>query len=244
VGTEVDDVRIGAFRPIRQRRAADEVIAVVADAIRSGLYRPGDFLPRQADLAERLQVSRSVVREALEILRRAGVVDVRRGNGGGNIVAHPEALATVLSTLSGPTHTSLLVALQYRRPLEMAAAPLAAQHATVADLARLEHLVATLESLVDEPDELRRTDIQFHVTVARLTGNNFFHQGVVAVNEQLLATLAHFPGGGLDSAFAVAIQRETLEALASRDRDRILEVMDRHLAGLEESFLGGKLPWP
>ena len=61
MGTEVDDVRIGAFRPIRQRRAADEVIAVVADAIRSGLYRPGDFLPRQADLAERLQVSRSVV---------------------------------------------------------------------------------------------------------------------------------------------------------------------------------------
>lgn len=241
---EVRDTRIEAFRPIEQRRAADEVIAVVADAIRSGLYRRGDFLPRQADLADRLRVSRSVVREALEVLRRAGVVDVRRGNGGGNIVADPDALSRVLTSLTGPTHTSLLIALQFRRPVEMAAAPLAAERATAEDIERLRRLVDALDGVAQDPDEFRRTDIQFHLTVAQISGNHFFHDAIVAVNEQLVATLAHFPDGTLDRRFATRIQRATLEAIESRDRARILEVVDRHLAGLEETFLGRKLPWP
>lgn len=243
-GSEPQDARIEAFRPIQQRRAADEVIAVIADAIRSGLYRPGDFLPRQADLADRLQVSRNVVREALEILRRAGAVDVRRGNGGGNIVAEPGALSKVLSNLSGPTHTNLVTALQYRRALEMAAVPLAAERATEADYQRLARLVDALDPLLDEPDEFVRTDIQFHVSLAQLSGNHFFHAGLITMNEHVVATLAHFPDGRLDRRFSIEMQRETLAALKTRDREMILEVMDRHLAGLEETFLGGKLPWP
>lgn len=238
------DARIDAFKPIGQRRAADEVIAVVADAIRSGLYQQGDFLPHQAELAKRLQISRSVVREAMETLRRAGVVDVRRGNGGGNIVADPGGLASVLSTLGGTTHTSILTALEYRRAVEMAAAPLGAARATGEDIEHLSRLAEMLEPLLNEPDEFVRTDIQFHLRLAELTGNHFMHAGLIEMNEQLIAALAHFPRGRLDRPFSLSIQRETVEALKTRDRATILEVMDRHLAGLEETFLGAKLPWP
>lgn len=238
------DTRIDAFRPIEQRRVADDVIAVIADAIRSGLYKQGEFLPHQAELAERLRVSRTVVREAMETLRRGGVVDVRRGNRGGNIVANPRRLSSVLSSLGGTTHTSILTALEYRRALEMAAAPVGAARATDEDFEDLDRLVEMLEPLLHEPDEFVRTDIQFHLRLTQLTGNHFFHAGLIAANEQLIATLDLLPIGRLDRQFSLAIQRETVEVLKARNRATIQEVMDRHLAGLEETFLGTKLPWP
>lgn len=76
------DARLGAFQAVRPHRASDEVLAMLLDAIRGGLYRPGEHLPTQVELAARLGVSRGVVREAIEVLRRAGIVSVKRGKGG------------------------------------------------------------------------------------------------------------------------------------------------------------------
>ena len=58
-----DDRGLSAFSPIRIRRASDEVLAVLVDAIRGGLYEPGDALPPERDLAERLHISRKVLNE-------------------------------------------------------------------------------------------------------------------------------------------------------------------------------------
>jgi GntR family transcriptional regulator len=62
----------------------------VADTIRQGGYRPGDRLPSERELAERLDVSRSTLRLALHDLERAGVVVRRPGRGGGTFVASPK----------------------------------------------------------------------------------------------------------------------------------------------------------
>jgi GntR family transcriptional regulator len=62
----------------------------IADAIRDGGHRPGDRLPPERELAERLAVSRSTLRLALHDLERAGVVVRRPGRGGGTFVAAPK----------------------------------------------------------------------------------------------------------------------------------------------------------
>jgi GntR family transcriptional regulator len=62
----------------------------VADAIRQGGYRPGDRMPPERELAERLDVSRSTLRLALHDLERAGVIVRRPGRGGGTFVAAPK----------------------------------------------------------------------------------------------------------------------------------------------------------
>src|SRR3990172_12269812 len=80
------DRKISVFRPLRMRKAAEEVVAVIVDAIRGGIYEPGEKLPRERDLAAALEVSRAVVREAVGILERAWIVTVRRGVNGGIVV--------------------------------------------------------------------------------------------------------------------------------------------------------------
>lgn len=62
----------------------------VVEAIRQGGYLPGDRLPPERELAERLNVSRATLRLALHDLERGGVVVRRPGRGGGTFVAAPK----------------------------------------------------------------------------------------------------------------------------------------------------------
>jgi GntR family transcriptional repressor for pyruvate dehydrogenase complex len=237
----VDDRRIDAFRPIRQRSAADEVIGVLVDALSGALYQPGDLLPRERDLAERLEVSRTVVREAIQVLRRAGVVTVRRGRSGGVVVASLANLPRVAASLHGETHATMQSLLEARRPLELAAALLAAERATDEDLARLLGLVVELEALMGDPDQFLSLDVRFHLAIAETARSPVLEELLKSVIERLLATLSRFPVGHVGLERALENQRSTLDALQSRDPARVTSALDRHLGALEEQFLGARL---
>jgi GntR family transcriptional repressor for pyruvate dehydrogenase complex len=238
----VVDRNLAAFKPIRQRTAADEVVAVLVDAIRGGLYRPGDLLPRERDLAERLEVSRTVVREAIGVLRGAGVVTTRRGRSGGVVVVSLANLSQVVAQLGGEMHSTLQAVLEARRPLEHAAALLASQRATADDIARLHGLVDQLESLTDSPDEFLAVDVHFHIAISEVSRSPLLQTLVRSVMEQhLMALLDHFPVGRVDLGDALVNQRATLDAIESRDPRRVTAAIDEHLATLEEQFLGHRL---
>jgi DNA-binding FadR family transcriptional regulator len=83
---EATRVSVEIFQPLVIRRAVDEVVSVLVDAIHGRLLEPGDRLPREVDLAERLAVSRNTVNQPTARLERAGVVSVRRGPHGGTVV--------------------------------------------------------------------------------------------------------------------------------------------------------------
>lgn len=238
------DARLEAFQPVKVRRASDEVLAVLADAIRGGLYRPGDMLPRQADLASRLRVSRHVVREAIEVLRREGIVSVKRGNSGGALVTSTRNLPRVFASIGGETQSNLRMIFETRRLIEMAAGPLAASRVSKNDLERLHELSDELELLVDDPDEFLQTDAKFHLAMVELSGNTVladFHRSVI---DQVLVSTAMYPVGRIPQEAAIAHQRETLAALETGDAQRIREVLDPHVGALEEALLGEKISLP
>ena len=64
-----------------QQRPYQEVGAIIRDLIVQTPYQPGERLPPEREIAERLNVTRTVVREALIMLEIKGLVDVRRGAG-------------------------------------------------------------------------------------------------------------------------------------------------------------------
>lgn len=242
--SQESDARLEAFRPVKVRRASDEVLAVLADAIRGGLYRAGDMLPRQADLASQLGVSRHVVREAVEVLRREGVVSVKRGNSGGALVTSTRNLPRVVASIGGETQSNLRMIFEARRLIEMASGPLAASRLTTSDLERLHELSDELEPLVDDPDEFLHTDAKFHLAMVELSGNAIlaeFHRSVI---NQVLVSTAMYPVGRIPQEAAVAYQRDTLAALESGDAQRIRDVLDPHLGALEEALLGEKISLP
>lgn len=238
------DRRLDAFRPIRLKKAADAVVAVLADAIRGGIYEPGDLLPRERDLAAKLQVSRTVVREAIAVLCREGILSVKRGPSGGTTVVSTNGLREVVAGLRGETHTLMLQTLEVRRPLEVTAFLLAAERARDDELDALEPLVLGLERLLREPEEFYGLDLQFHREVVRLSGNPLLAQCYRAMLDQLLEIRQQFPVLRVDPDEALANQRSLYRALRSRDRARITASVADHLAATEVVYLGNPVDGP
>jgi DNA-binding FadR family transcriptional regulator len=245
VESTADDRGLSAFRPVRLRSAADEVVAVLADAIRGGLYQPGDLLPRERELAARIGVSRTVLREAVAILRREGVVSVRRGPAGGIMVDSLAPLGSVLAGLRSETHVSLRSLLEARRGVDLTAGLMFGERATESDLHELEQLVDALEAplaLADD-DEFYAVDLRFHIRVVDSAGNEMLSAFERMLWRQMDVIRSQFPVGHVELGRAMENQRVTLRALQTRSPERIVAALDEHLAALEEHFLGERLTY-
>lgn len=149
----------------------DEAIDKIKAMIVSGELGPGSRLPREADLAERLGLSRNSLREAVKALSLIRVLDVRQGDGTYVTSLEPELLLDALTFVADlQQDDTVLQFLEVRRILEPAAAAMAAR--AMAD----EEVVAlgeVLDGLDDEPsvDTLIDNDLEFHRRLAAGSGN-------------------------------------------------------------------------
>jgi GntR family transcriptional repressor for pyruvate dehydrogenase complex len=150
----------------------DEAILRIKEMIVSGELRAGERLPREADLAERLGLSRSSLREAVKALSVIRILDVRQGDG--TYVTHlgPRQLLEALSfVVDFHQDDTVFEVLEVRRILEPAATAMAAQHADDGAVARLYELCDRTEHAA--PDELAALDAEFHRVVAESSGNTY-----------------------------------------------------------------------
>ena len=152
--------------------------------------QPGDRLPPERALAEELRVSRPSLREAIKALEAVGRVRVRHGTG--VWIQAPDEMRR----LQASREVGLEELFAMREVLEVPAAGWAAGSGSVAGLERLATLVAEMES-VSGIDELRRRDIELHLTIAEMAGNRFLLRtmGVLhAMLEQGMETTLKIPG--------------------------------------------------
>jgi GntR family transcriptional regulator, transcriptional repressor for pyruvate dehydrogenase complex len=228
------------FHPLRIRKAVDEVVSVLVDAIHGGLLEPGDRLPRVADVAARLEVSRNTVAEAIARLEQAGVVSVRRGNRGGILVeSHSVPPGLLAEDAESP---EIFHVLQARRPLETQATLLAAKHATEADFQELRRLVSLLPGLVRSPHEFIAVDFKFHVALGRLSRNSIIGDHMDDLFRRFTLLRSQYPVGAIDLERGVQNQVLSLAALEAGEETRILDAVDEHLGSVEEHFLASRLP--
>jgi GntR family transcriptional regulator, transcriptional repressor for pyruvate dehydrogenase complex len=149
----------------------DAAIEKVKGMIVSGELRPGDRLPREADLAQRLGLSRNSLREAVRALTLVRILDVRHGDGTYVTSLEPDVLLDALSfVVDLHQDRSVLYFLQARRVLEAEAAALAAQNIDEEGLADLRRLIATSRDCATA-EEFVDNDLAFHRRIAVASGN-------------------------------------------------------------------------
>ena len=149
----------------------DEAIEKIKEMIVSGALRPGDRLPREADLAERLGLSRNSLREAVKALSLIHVLDVRQGDGTYVTSLEPSVLLEAMAfVIDFHRDDTVLEFLEVRRILEPAATAMAASRMTPAESDELRDLLAKLG---EHPsvEELVANDLEFHRRIAMGSGN-------------------------------------------------------------------------
>ena len=213
----------------------DEAIEKIKAMITSGALKAGDRLPREADLAAELGLSRSSLREAVRALSLVNILDVRRGDGTYVTSLDPPVLLEALSFIADfHRDDTVLDFLRVRRILEPAATALAAERITEADSEGLRKL---LDSLGPDPDvdDLVANDLEFHRRISACSGN--------AVLCSLLETLSGPTTRtrvwrGLTQAGTkertLAEHRAILEALAAHEPEVARSWATVHIAGVEQ----------
>ena len=197
--------------------------------ISSGELGPGDRLPPEHELSERLGVSRGSLREAVRALSQIKVLDVRRGDGTYVASLEPKELLSGLSfAIELFQAKGLTEVLEVRRLLLPDAAALAARRATPEQLAELRSIVADLDGAA-EADHVAQLHRRFQAIVADASGNDTLS----SILRALQLRGEHVRRTWLNSdptmhEVALAHQRLLLDALERGDSD-----MARSIAALQ-----------
>lgn len=213
----------------------DEAIARVKAMINSGQLRPGDRLPREADLAAAIGVSRSSLREAVRALSLVRILDVRQGDGTYVSSLDPDSLLEALNfLLDFRRDSSILEFLEVRRILEPAATAMAARTMSAEGVAELRALVHSTEH-ADGVSELVRHDLAFHSAIAAGAGNSVLASMVESVS---MPTERARIWRGLTETDAVnrtlAEHLAIVEAIEARDADIASARALIHVSGVLE----------
>jgi GntR family transcriptional repressor for pyruvate dehydrogenase complex len=225
-----------AIEPIRATRTFEAAIEHVTEAIERAHLRRGDRLPSESELAAALGISKPTLRQALRVLELAGLVTVRRGKGGGIVVASDLVPTVALSTAVAVEETAVADVLRARRVLERAVAFEALERATSADLAELERTIDLLERHLGERASVMRADAMFHRAMVRACHNATIQAAMRGLARALAPIRDAYSGGIERDRATLDVHRRQLDALRRRDRAALDVVLDEHLRMLEDAF--------
>jgi DNA-binding FadR family transcriptional regulator len=198
---------------LRRSPLVDLAVAQLREQVLSGQWPVGGRLPAETELAQRLEVGRSTVREAVRALVHAGLLDTRQGSGTYVRSVTPEA-----DWEPRLRRAAVLDAYEVRQALEVQAARLAASRRTEADIAALRAALAERERARARGKDARfiELDLAFHRAVVAAAHNpllaEMFDSFVAVLREALLAVVTDSGLGDVGADAAHARLADAIEA--------------------------------
>jgi GntR family transcriptional regulator, transcriptional repressor for pyruvate dehydrogenase complex len=218
----------------RPAPATEQAATAIMDMITSAELGPGDRLPTERDLALRLGISRSTVREAIRGLNMLRVLDVRHGDG----IFITSLDARSLLEVTGVAMQLLrdhevLEMFEVRAILEGAAAALASARITEEERADLRDRLHVLDTATGI-DDLLEADIAFHAGVAAAAGNPMLASLLDTFSARTYRARYLKASVGFDAVIvdSRAVHRRIYEAVVSRDPEVARSAASAHVASV------------
>ncbi len=221
------------IEPIVRRKLSDEVFDRLENMITSGELKPGDEMPSERVLMERFGVGRPAIREAMQSLAKMGLVSISHGERAKvlkltarSIFQQVDSTAKIMLAQSIDTLEHLKSA---RIFFERGIAREAAQKATAQDIEELKAIIARQRQALGNADVFISADMEFHIRIAKISGNPIF----IAVSEAMLAWLREYHIHMLiwtgKEKHTLSEHEEIVEHLANQNADEAEAAMLRHL---------------
>lgn len=155
----------------KKEKASQKVSRELVELIGNGTFPPGSKLPTEKELTERFNLSRVPIREALSMLRAAGIISSRQG--GGSYVEESTNIAFIKGiSIESDDVASIKHLFELRKILEPEAAFLAAQRRTPEQIEQMKDILKRLENeSIAEGSSGKDTDIEFHRSIVAATQN-------------------------------------------------------------------------
>lgn len=201
------------FEPIAADSVAKAVRRQIELLILRGVLRPGERLPGERDLAERLNVSRPSLREALAELEAAGLIEIRPNAGARVAQLFGSVFTSPLQVLFGSHEEAVFDFIVFRREIEAMAAARAATEGGDADLALIDAAFTRMEAAHGgkSPAQDSALDVEFHMSVVEAANNIVMLHVMRSMHEVLQA-------GVLYNRRSLFIQHTTRDAVLDQHR--------------------------
>ena len=230
------------FQKIAAEKIATAIVRQVEQLILQGVLRPGDRLPSERELAERMEVSRPTLREALADLEERGLIVTRPGGGTHVAEVLGSAFGAPLIELFATHDLALFDYVAFRRDLEGLAAEQAALRATETDLTVIDSVFTRMEAAATKrnPDEEAAIDAEFHMTIVEAAHNVVMLHTMRSLYELLVRGVWY----NREVVYSLRERRAKLldqhrairDAVLARDAKGARAAVEMHLDFIEESL--------
>ncbi len=218
------------YKVVRTSRLYEQIVQQIEDSVLNGTLKPGDQLPAERELAQRLGVSRTAVREAVKTLREKGLVEAYSGrgtfitNGTSQAARQSFDLMVKIGQQEGSPHLAEL-----RLILEPGIAALAATRVDEENLTAMREAVAVMERSQKNPAAYIEADLDFHLALAEAAANPLILSlidSIVGLLREQRIKIFNVAGGPQRGQFH---HKRILEAVERRDPEMARGAMRAHL---------------
>lgn len=219
------------FVTTKRGRVSDDVAEQIRGLVDEWGLRPGERLPPERELASRLGVGRTSVREGLRTLDLIGFVEVLPSRGVFLKEGAAGPLDRLIRSWLSAHRGSLLELIELREALETQAAGLAAKRATGRDLLAMDQALDRMRAaLADDADAFVAADTAFHDALARGTGNGLLRRALASVAREVEVYKLTTARLGTEARQHALDDHDALAAcLRDGDSDGAREAMRRHI---------------
>ncbi|WP_411842748.1 FadR/GntR family transcriptional regulator [Salinicoccus sp. HZC-1] len=224
---------------IARKKVYEEIADIILSEIKSGKLKPGDKLPSIVKMAENYQVSAASIREALNSLKVLDVIQVKHGQGSFINEQMPLGFEQNFEIITKADIENLL---DLRKIIEVGCAKAACEKADAAQLEKIEEALEKMRTAVENNELGEQADYDFHMAIAKSTGNPLLVNLLDDVSETMIRTMKETRRIWLYEA-EKSIQKIydehklIFEAIKGKDEERAGENMINHLKEVEALLL-------
>ncbi|WP_024822772.1 MULTISPECIES: FadR/GntR family transcriptional regulator [Aminobacterium] len=203
--------------------------------IAQGELQQGDPLPPERQLIEKLDVSRSSLREAFRILELVGLIECIPGKGRFVRKSRLESNHAHMPLQD----EAILELVEARMILEPAIAVEATKHADPSDLTRIRKILTLTSKDVESLEHRAQCDYDFHLLLAEATHNFIFVNIVKITFNLIMATHERIYSLLDDKELFLKEHNQIYQAILSRDIKKVRRCMSNHVARVYKTLLDG-----
>ena len=226
------------LKVIKRRRLHEEIVQQIRELVRDGSLKHGDRLPPEREMAERLEVSRSSLREAIRVLELQGMVVSRPGAGTFINTGQLDAMASVIASCLLGSQQTVQDVFEMRRLLEPGIAALAAERATEEDIGHMEAALEEQKTQIQRGESGVEGDTAFHFALAQATYNAALIKVVMAVSDTLRQSRDRSLQTNGRAQRSLTSHCDMLELVRAHDCEGARQAMEHHISVIEPSPVG------
>lgn len=219
-------------------RLVDQVVAKIQEMISQEVYKPGEKLPVENELAEMFSVSRATIREAFVKLSMMDIVDIKQGDGTFVKKVSPESFMKPLLPMLILDNNNLIDIYETRMAIEGKTAELAASNATDEDVKELREILSVMEYNYKQNDfkQYHENDYKFHLLVAKCSKNPILLKILEIIQDLLKYSISAASDQVIFIERSIRLHNLIVSAISEKKPQEAVEHMFSHVGGGMDYF--------